>query len=108
MGDTGPLGLAAALGGLAIMTRTELLLVILRGLFVIQTTAVMIKVSYVKATKPRNGSVGKRVFRITPIHHHFELLGWDQVTITTQFWIICGLCVAIGLGVFHGEWIVGI
>ncbi|MBZ2197057.1 phospho-N-acetylmuramoyl-pentapeptide-transferase [Occultella gossypii] len=106
MGDTGSLGLGAALAGLAIMTRTELLLVILGGLFVIQTTAVMLQVSYFKLTKRSNGGVGKRLFRMTPIHHHFELLGWEQITITIRFWIICGLCVASGLGIFYAEWLI--
>ncbi|KGN37090.1 phospho-N-acetylmuramoyl-pentapeptide-transferase [Knoellia subterranea] len=105
MGDTGSLGLGAALAGLAIMTRTELLTVIIGGLFVMETVSVMLQVGYFKATKRSNGGVGKRLFRMTPIHHHFEMLGWEQITITIRFWIICGVCVLAGLGVFYGEWI---
>jgi len=51
---------------------------------------------------------GRRVFRIAPIHHHFEMLGWEQVTVTIRFWIINGICVAAGLGIFYAEWVSGI
>ncbi|MGD9959615.1 phospho-N-acetylmuramoyl-pentapeptide-transferase [Nocardioides sp.] len=101
MGDTGSLSLGAALAGLAVLTRTELLLVILGGLFVVETLSVMLQVGYFKATK------GKRVFRMAPLHHHFEMLGWEQVTVVIRFWIITGLCVAAGLGVFYAEWVAG-
>ncbi len=104
MGDTGSLSLGGALAGLAILTRTELLLVILGGLFVLITASVMIQVTWFKATKRFTG-VGKRVFRMAPLQHHFELLGWEQVTIVIRFWIITGLCVATGLGVFYAEWV---
>lgn len=107
MGDTGSLGLGAALAGLAITTRTELLMIVLGGLFVFETMSVILQVSYFKATKRSNGGVGKRLFRITPIHHHFEMLGWPQITVTIRFWIICGVCVAAGLGFFYAEWVVG-
>ena len=52
-------------------------------------------------------SQGKRIFRMAPLHHHFEMLGWDQVTVVIRFWIITGLCVAAGLGVFYAEWVAG-
>lgn len=107
MGDTGSLGLGAALAGLAILTRTELLMPILGGLFVLETLSVMLQVGYNKMTKRSNGGVGMRLFLITPIHHHFEMLGWPQITVTIRFWIICGICVVAGLGVFYGEWVVG-
>nr|WP_212755447.1 phospho-N-acetylmuramoyl-pentapeptide-transferase [Flexivirga aerilata] len=107
MGDTGSLGLGGALAGLAITTRTELLMVVLGGLFVLETASVILQVSYFKLTKRSNGGVGKRLFRITPIHHHFEMLGWEQITVTIRFWIICGICVAAGLGIFYAEWVVG-
>ena len=58
-------------------------------------------------TKRLTGT-GRRVFRIAPIHHHFEMLGWEQVTVVIRFWIITGLCVAAGLGVFYAEWVAGI
>ncbi|CAN5120692.1 MAG: phospho-N-acetylmuramoyl-pentapeptide-transferase [Nocardioides sp.] len=104
MGDTGSLALGSALAGLAIMSRTELLLVLIGGLFVIETLAVMMQVSYFKLSRRLTGTP-KRIFRMTPIHHHFELLGWEQITIVIRFWIITGLCVAAGLGIFYAEWV---
>ena len=101
MGDTGSMAIGAALAGLSMMTRTELLLVILGLLFVIEVGSVALQVSYFKATK------GKRIFKMSPIHHHFELLGWDEVTVVIRFWIIGGLCVALGIGIFYAEWVVG-
>jgi len=106
MGDTGSLALGGALAGLAILTRTELLLIILGGLFVLETVSVMLQVATFKVTKRLTGT-GRRVFRIAPIHHHFEMLGWEQVTVTIRFWIITGICVATGLGVFYAEWVAG-
>jgi phospho-N-acetylmuramoyl-pentapeptide-transferase len=107
MGDTGSLALGGAVAGLAILTRTELLLVILGGLFVLETVSVVLQVATFKVTKRLTGT-GRRIFRIAPIHHHFEMLGWEQVTVTIRFWIITGICVAAGLGVFYAEWVSGI
>jgi phospho-N-acetylmuramoyl-pentapeptide-transferase len=107
MGDTGSLSLGGAVAGLAILTRTELLLVILGGLFVLETVSVMLQVTTFKVTRRLTGT-GRRVFRIAPIHHHFEMLGWEQVTVTVRFWIINGICVAAGLGIFYAEWVSGI
>lgn len=101
MGDTGSLSLGAALAGMAILTHTQLLLVILGGLFVIITASVIIQVISFKLT-------GKRVFLMAPLHHHFELLGWAEVTIVARFWIIAGICVAAGLGLFYGDWVVNL
>jgi phospho-N-acetylmuramoyl-pentapeptide-transferase len=101
MGDTGSLALGGGLAGLAILTRTELLLLILGGLFVVETLSVMLQVGYFKATK------GNRIFRMAPIHHHFEMLGWEQVTVVIRFWIITGLMVAAGMGIFYAEWVAG-
>ena len=101
IGDTGSLAIGGALAGLAITSRTELLLVILGGLFVIETVSVMLQVSYFKFTK------GKRIFKMAPLHHHFELVGWSEITVTIRFWIICGLFVAAGLGLFYTEWVSG-
>jgi phospho-N-acetylmuramoyl-pentapeptide-transferase len=101
MGDTGSLALGGALAGFAIFTRTELLLVVLGGLFVAQTMSVMLQVGYFRITG------GKRMFRMAPLHHHFELKGWDEITVVIRFWIICGLCVAAGLGLFYAEWVAG-
>ena len=97
MGDTGSLSLGAGLAGLAILTQTELLLALLGGLFVIITASVIIQVTSFKLT-------GRRVFKIAPLHHHFELLGWAEVTIVARFWIIAGICVITGLALFYGEW----
>ncbi len=97
MGDTGSLSLGAALAGMAILTRTQLLLLVLGALFVIITMSVIIQVASFKLT-------GKRVFRIAPLHHHFEMLGWAEVTIATRFWIIAGIGVGVGLALFYGEW----
>jgi phospho-N-acetylmuramoyl-pentapeptide-transferase len=107
MGDTGSLSLGGAVAGLAILTRTELLLVLLGGLFVVETLSVVLQVTCFKVTKRLTGT-GRRLFRIAPIHHHFEMLGWEQVTVTIRFWIITGICVAAGLGVFYAEWVSGI
>jgi phospho-N-acetylmuramoyl-pentapeptide-transferase len=104
MGDTGSLSLGGAVAGFAIMTRTELLLIVLGGLFVLETVSVMLQVTTFKVTKRMTGT-GRRVFRIAPIHHHFEMLGWEQVTVVIRFWIITGLCVAAGLGIFYAEWV---
>ena len=100
MGDTGSLALGGALAGLAITSRTQILLLVIGGLFVLITLSVIIQVGSFKLT-------GKRVFRMAPLQHHFELLGWDEVTIVIRFWIIAGLFVALGLGIFYAEWVVG-
>jgi phospho-N-acetylmuramoyl-pentapeptide-transferase len=101
MGDTGSLGLGGALAALAIMSRAELLLVLIGGLFVIVTGSVILQRIYFKLTK------GKRIFLMSPLHHHFELKGWAEITIVVRFWIIAGLCVLAGIGSFYLEWIVG-
>jgi phospho-N-acetylmuramoyl-pentapeptide-transferase len=105
MGDTGALSLGGAIAGLAIMTRTELLLFILGGLLVLESLSVIIQVGNFKFWKWRTGQ-GRRIFRMAPIHHHFELRGWAQITVTIRFWIVCGLFVAAGLGIFYAEWLV--
>ncbi|HRA74941.1 MAG TPA: phospho-N-acetylmuramoyl-pentapeptide-transferase [Propionicimonas sp.] len=100
MGDTGSLSLGGALAGLSIATRTEFLMLIIAGLFVIITASVALQVGWFKL------SGGKRLFKMAPLQHHFELLGWKEVTIVIRFWIICGLFTAVGLGLFYAEWIV--
>jgi phospho-N-acetylmuramoyl-pentapeptide-transferase len=101
MGDTGSLAIGGALAGLSVFTRTELLMLIVAGLFFIITMSVVLQVGWFKVSK------GKRLFKMAPLQHHFELLGWEEVTITIRFWIICGLCVAVGIGLFYSEWLVG-
>ncbi len=100
MGDTGSLALGAAIAGLAATLRVELLLIPLGGLFVIVTMSVVIQTLYFKI------SGGKRVFRMAPLHHHFELKGWAEITVVIRFWIIAGLSVAGGLGLFYAQWVV--
>ena len=97
MGDTGSLALGGALAGLAITTKTDLLLLLLGGLFVIITLSVVIQVGSFKHTH-------KRVFRMAPLQHHFELAGWAETTIVVRFWLIAGMFVALGLGVFYVGW----
>ncbi|MCW2854783.1 MAG: phospho-N-acetylmuramoyl-pentapeptide-transferase [Marmoricola sp.] len=101
MGDTGSLALGGAVAGMAVMTRTELLLALLGGLFVVQTMSVILQVGYFKVTK------GKRLFRMAPLHHHFELLGWEEITVVIRFWLIGAVFVATGLGLFYAEWVSG-
>ena len=115
LGDTGSLSLGGAMAGFAIMTRTELLLLIIGGLFVVITLSVMIQVSVFKVSRASGlfrsifkVQPGHRVFRMTPLHHHFEMLGWEQVTIVIRFWIVTGLAVATGLGIFYAEWVAGV
>lgn len=104
MGDTGSLALGAAMAGFAVLTHTELLLIVLGGLYVAVTGSVMIQVSWFKLTRRTTG-VGRRVFRMTPLHHHFEMLGWEQVTVVIRFWIVAGVCVAAALGIFYSDWV---
>ncbi len=107
MGDTGSQALGGALAALAILSRTELLLILIGGIFVIVTASVVLQRGYFKFTKWRTG-VGKRIFRMSPLHHHFELKGWAEITIVVRFWIISALCVAAGVGLFYFEWIYGL
>ncbi|MBC7551981.1 MAG: phospho-N-acetylmuramoyl-pentapeptide-transferase [Cellulomonas sp.] len=100
MGDTGSLALGGALAGLSILSRTEILAAILGGLFVVIVMSDVIQIGFFKMT-------GKRVFKMAPLHHHFELSGWGEVTIVIRFWLIAGLFVAAGVGVFYGEWVAG-
>jgi phospho-N-acetylmuramoyl-pentapeptide-transferase len=100
MGDTGSLALGGALAGLAIASRTELLVALLGGLFVLITMSVVIQVGSFRMT-------GKRVFRMAPLQHHFELKGWSEVLVVVRFWIIQGMFVIVGLGVFYAGWAAG-
>jgi phospho-N-acetylmuramoyl-pentapeptide-transferase len=99
MGDTGALGLGGALAALAILSRTELLLVLIGGLFLIVTGSVIVQRLYFKLTR------GKRIFLMSPLHHHFELKGWAEITVVVRFWLIAALFVAAGVGVFYLEWV---
>ncbi|WP_313813528.1 phospho-N-acetylmuramoyl-pentapeptide-transferase [Glutamicibacter sp.] len=102
MGDTGSLAIGGAVAAFAILSRTELLLVIIAGLFVIISLSVIIQVGYFKL------SGGKRVFKMAPLQHHFELSGWSEENVVIRFWILAGLFVAAGLGIFYSEWVVAL
>ncbi len=94
MGDTGALGLGGAIAGLAVMTQTEILLILLGGIFVIEALSVVIQVLYFQTRH-------KRVFLMAPIHHHFELRGWSETKIILRFWIIAAICCAIGFTIYR-------
>jgi phospho-N-acetylmuramoyl-pentapeptide-transferase len=98
MGDTGSLAFGGSLGTIAVICKHEVVLAIIGGLFVLEAMSVMIQVASFKLT-------GKRVFRMAPIHHHYEKLGWKEPTVVIRFWIIAGLCVAVGLGLFYAQWV---
>ncbi len=98
MGDTGSLALGGALAGISILSRTEILAAIIGGLFVVIVMSDVIQIGFFKLT-------GKRVFKMAPLHHHFELSGWGEVTIVIRFWLIAGLFAALGMGVFYAEWV---
>jgi phospho-N-acetylmuramoyl-pentapeptide-transferase len=101
MGDVGSLSLGGAIGMLAVLTKNEVVLLIVGGLFVVEALSVIIQTSVFKATK-RVGAdgkvVGKRVFRMAPIHHHYELKGWDEPKIIVRFWLVSALLALLALG----------
>jgi len=98
MGDTGALAIGGLFGALALVTNTVLLLVIIGGLFVLETLSVIIQVISYRG-------FGRRVFLMSPFHHHFELAGWPEFTVIVRFWIIAGLCSAVGIGLFYADFI---
>lgn len=97
MGDTGSLALGGLIGLIAFMVQQPLTLVIVGGVFVAEALSVMIQVSYFKATKRKYGE-GRRIFRMAPIHHHFQKLGWPETKVVARFWIVSLLCALAGLG----------
>ena len=97
MGDTGSLAIGSGLATLALATETHLLLPVIGGLFVIETLSVILQVFVFR----RFG--GRRVFRMAPVHHHFELSGWPETTVIIRLWIMSGLCTAVGLGLFYAD-----
>ncbi|HEX3509955.1 MAG TPA: phospho-N-acetylmuramoyl-pentapeptide-transferase, partial [Solirubrobacteraceae bacterium] len=94
MGDTGSLGLGGAIAGLAVMTKTEVLLILLGGIFVIEALSVVIQVISFQTTR-------RRVFLMAPIHHHFELKAWSETKIILRFWIVASICGAIGFTIYR-------
>ncbi|MBB4071299.1 phospho-N-acetylmuramoyl-pentapeptide-transferase [Leucobacter sp. OH2974_COT-288] len=99
MGDTGSMGIGGAVAAFAILTRTELLLIFIGGLFLIEAGSVILQRVYFKVTK------GRRIFLMSPIHHHFELKGWQEITVVVRFWIVSGALVIIGIALFYAEWV---
>ncbi|MDQ2791838.1 MAG: phospho-N-acetylmuramoyl-pentapeptide-transferase [Pseudonocardiales bacterium] len=98
MGDTGSLAIGGLLAGLSVVTRTELLLVVIGGLFVVEAMSVVIQVAVFRTTR-------RRPFRMAPFHHHFELAGWPETTVIIRFWLLAAICCALGAGVFYSEWL---
>ncbi len=96
MGDTGSLAIGGFLGAVAICCKQELLLVLVGGVFVVEATSVLIQRTWFKITKRIHGE-GRRVFMMSPIHHHFELKGWPENTVIVRFWIVSFLCSLLGL-----------
>ena len=96
MGDTGSLGLGGAIAGIAVMTKTEMLLILLGGIFVIEALSVMIQVFAFQTFR-------KRVFLMAPIHHHFELMAWSETKIILRFWIVAAICSAIGFTLYQSS-----
>ena len=98
MGDVGSLALGGALAAFAIVTKTELLLVFLGGIYVVETLSVIAQIISYRGFK-------KRILKMAPIHHHFEVLGWPETTVIVRFWLFSGACVAIGLGFFYADYV---
>jgi phospho-N-acetylmuramoyl-pentapeptide-transferase len=97
MGDTGSLGLGGAIGAMAVMTNTEILLVLLGGIFVVEALSVIIQVFVFRTFNHR------RVFLMAPLHHHFEMQGWSETKIILRFWIIATVCAAIGFTLYRAS-----
>jgi phospho-N-acetylmuramoyl-pentapeptide-transferase len=97
MGDTGSLAIGTGLATLALTTNTHLLLPVVAGLFVAETVSVILQVGSFRLLG------GRRVFSMAPVHHHFELRGWPETTVIIRFWIMSGLCTAVGLGIFYAD-----
>jgi phospho-N-acetylmuramoyl-pentapeptide-transferase len=93
MGDTGSLGLGALIAALAVITKTELLLLVIGGIYVAETLSVILQVASFKLTR-------KRIFRMAPIHHHFEMLGWSETKVMVRFWIITGILAGLGFAMY--------
>ncbi|HEX2050433.1 MAG TPA: phospho-N-acetylmuramoyl-pentapeptide-transferase [Actinomycetota bacterium] len=98
MGDTGSLMLGGAMAVLAVLLNTQLLLLVLGGLYVVETLSVIAQVAVFKRT-------GRRLFLMAPIHHHFELAGWAEFTVIVRFWVLSGLSVAFGIGLFYADFL---
>lgn len=101
MGDTGSLALGGIIAGLSVTSRTELLAVVLGALFVAEIVSVVVQIAAFRTT-------GRRVFRMAPFHHHFELMGWAETTVIIRFWLLTAIACGLGLALFYGEWLAAI
>ena len=101
MGDTGSLALGGLLAGLSMVTSTELLLVVLGALFVMEAVSVVVQVAVFRTSR-------RRVFRMAPFHHHFELAGWAETTVIIRFWLLAAVSCALGMALFYSEWLTAI
>jgi len=98
MGDTGSLAIGTGLGALCLLMNLDLLLPIIGGLFVAETLSVILQVFSFRV-------FGRRIFKMAPFHHHFELKGWPEITVIIRFWILAGLLASLGLGIFYGDFV---
>jgi phospho-N-acetylmuramoyl-pentapeptide-transferase len=98
MGDTGSLALGGLVAGLSMVTHTELLLLVIGGVFVVEVLSVALQIVVFRTTR-------RRLFRMAPFHHHFELAGWAETTVIIRFWLLGAMCAALGLGIFYSEWL---
>ncbi len=98
MGDTGSLALGGIIAGLSVTSRTEILAVVLGALFVAEVTSVVVQILAFRTT-------GRRVFRMAPFHHHFELVGWAETTVIIRFWLLTAIACGLGVALFYGEWL---
>jgi phospho-N-acetylmuramoyl-pentapeptide-transferase len=98
MGDTGSLALGGMIAGLSVTSRTEVLAVVLGALFVAEVTSVVVQILAFRTT-------GRRVFRMAPFHHHFELVGWAETTVIIRFWLLTAIACGLGVALFYGEWL---
>jgi phospho-N-acetylmuramoyl-pentapeptide-transferase len=101
MGDTGSLALGGLIAGLSIVTRTELIMVVIAALFVAEAASVVIQVAVFRSSR-------RRVFRMAPFHHHFELAGWAETTVIIRFWLLAAIASAVGLALFYSEYLAAV
>ncbi|MDR7300579.1 phospho-N-acetylmuramoyl-pentapeptide-transferase [Haloactinomyces albus] len=98
MGDTGSLAIGGLLAGLSMTTRTELLMIVVGGLFVVEALSVVLQIAVFRTSR-------RRLFRMAPFHHHFELAGWAETTVIIRFWILAGISCLFGIGLFYADWL---
>ncbi len=99
MGDVGSMGIGGVLAAMAILTRTEILLILVAGVYALASGSVIAQRLYFKLTR------GKRLFLMSPFHHHLEMRGWPEISIVVRMWIISGMLAISGVGIFYVEWL---